>query len=46
MQRPTTPAPVVRTQVRSGGLATNHTQAVSTVRGLTRKHSQAVTRPA
>ncbi|MEV4513643.1 hypothetical protein AB0K00_32325 [Dactylosporangium sp. NPDC049525] len=42
MQRSTTEAPAVRTQVRADGLATNHSQAVSAGRGLTINHSQAV----
>jgi hypothetical protein len=50
MNRSTAEAPIVRTQVRADGLATNHSQAVTTVRsgvaarGLTLNHSQAVAR--
>ncbi|MFF5228339.1 hypothetical protein [Dactylosporangium sp. NPDC000521] len=46
MQRSVIATPVVRTQVRGAGLATNHSQAVAAaaVRGLTINHSQAVAR--
>ncbi|MEV0568428.1 hypothetical protein [Dactylosporangium sp. NPDC050588] len=51
MQRSVVATPVVRTQVRGGGLATNHSQAVATpaapalpAGGLTTNHSQAVAR--
>lgn len=44
MDRSTTAAPIVRTQVRADGLATNHSQAVTAVRGLTINHTQAVVR--